>query len=952
MAALLAEETERLVFAAPVRPAFLTQAWALASKNTTYQRKNLCAATRAAREALRSAEREHFTLVLLAHALTPFLSCSRTNCCLVLTPLVFSIVLGGAAPREPDLPASLSPHASRSSDKLPAEQPRLLRRHLPVRLPVPGLQRGQRDLPSKRKRTSFAAAEHPLSRQLTRCAQYTTEVTDPVFNRTYVVWNTNSFDFTNERKCTGGFNKSLCGYYYSEDANLPFCAITNPQRGPVLLQTPVPPFRPTAEVLTAAATGIPVADNPVLADDAAYNETYADGGDGGRGTFVGSRPSPFLFTGSGSAAAQQLASAMLYNANSTTFLDTLPQQLVESLAGNPLDVRRVNEIFASANFSRYFPLGSAAKQQQGSLQTDNAWYSLFMYLNSDCTALTQGEHDILDLSLYGIPVVIPCVSMPAVQVASAETLYSLLFSGYGKGAPGSLGERGNISAYPFALDVGAATDPAAFSLSATLLYNGTVIGATGQPLNAFFRTSAAMNRLSNAFLAAAIPNGANSPRATMRYVRDMPSQGLTLHIDIGEFLGPLFYTWLAQLLFPVMVGLLVYEKEKNLRTMMRVQGLGDGAYMLVNYGYYFLLYLAYLMLVYFYGAVLGFATDSLSLWTRSTPGPIVLFFALFANVQISMAFLFQALFTNAKTATVFAIVFLLVTGLLGAYLFQPFLEAESFARSKITAMELIIPFALYRGFYEMSAFGGAAATYPRGQGDLSVGISWAKIGWSVDQPGGMSRVMVIFLVESLFIHALAYYLDQVYSSGSGVKRHPLFFLDSCMRGQLAERQARAAAELRVAEEEAAATAGEDEPDVVACRELAYRSSPAQAAILARGLCKIYPGQDGAPPKVACRELSVAMPGSASGCWAPTGRASPPPSTCSSASSPPPGAARTSRATTWRGSWRWCTASWACARSTTCCGSSCPRASTCASTAGSRTCEAPRWRRRARRRCAA
>ena len=33
-----------------------------------------------------------------------------------------------------------------------------------------------------------------------------------------------------------------------------------------------------------------------------------------------------------------------------------------------------------------------------------------------------------------------------------------------------------------------------------------------------------------------------------------------------------------QLLFPVWTSLLVYEKEMNLRTMMKMQGLGDGSY--------------------------------------------------------------------------------------------------------------------------------------------------------------------------------------------------------------------------------------------------------------------------------------------------------------------------------------------------------------------------------------
>jgi hypothetical protein len=125
-------------------------------------------------------------------------------------------------------------------------------------------------------------------------------------------------------------------------------------------------------------------------------------------------------------------------------------------------------------------------------------------------------------------------------------------------------------------------------MAPTLLYNGTLVADSGQPLGAFFRTSAPLNRLSNAFLATALKAlnvsiNVAQPRSTMLYVRDMPSQGISIKLDVGTFLGPLFYTWLAQMLLPVMVGLLVYEKEKNLRTMMKIQGLGDTAYMLVNY---------------------------------------------------------------------------------------------------------------------------------------------------------------------------------------------------------------------------------------------------------------------------------------------------------------------------------------------------------------------------------
>jgi hypothetical protein len=36
-----------------------------------------------------------------------------------------------------------------------------------------------------------------------------------------------------------------------------------------------------------------------------------------------------------------------------------------------------------------------------------------------------------------------------------------------------------------------------------------------------------------------------------------------LTLDFGSLLGPIFYTWLLQLLLPVMLVSLVYEKERR-----------------------------------------------------------------------------------------------------------------------------------------------------------------------------------------------------------------------------------------------------------------------------------------------------------------------------------------------------------------------------------------------------
>jgi ABC-type lipoprotein export system ATPase subunit len=144
----------------------------------------------------------------------------------------------------------------------------------------------------------------------------------------------------------------------------------------------------------------------------------------------------------------------------------------------------------------------------------------------------------------------------------------------------------------------------------------------------------------------------------------------------------------------------------------------------------------------------------------------------------------------------------------------------------------------------------------------------------------MDVVMVIFFVEWIVLGLAGYYLDQVYATGSGVKRHPLFFLDCLLKRALRETQDAETPQqrdsatavcggriptFRLSGRASAAAAHElvdmraDAPDVQACSAAAYATPPESTAILARGLAKTYPGVDGAPPKMACRELSVAIP---------------------------------------------------------------------------------------------
>jgi hypothetical protein len=80
-------------------------------------------------------------------------------------------------------------------------------------------------------------------------------------------------------------------------------------------------------------------------------------------------------------------------------------------------------------------------------------------------------------------------------------------------------------------------------------------------------------------------------------------------------------------------------------------------------------------------------------------------------------------------------------------------------------MELYPGFALYRGLYEF----GQSATSGSNMG--TVGMRWQDLS---DSANGMKEVLIIMSAEWVVVLFVAYYIDQVLSTGSG--KSPLFFL--------------------------------------------------------------------------------------------------------------------------------------------------------------------------------
>lgn len=85
----------------------------------------------------------------------------------------------------------------------------------------------------------------------------------------------------------------------------------------------------------------------------------------------------------------------------------------------------------------------------------------------------------------------------------------------------------------------------------------------------------------------------------------------------------------------------------------------------------------------------------------------------------------------------------------------------------VLLVEIFPGFALYRGVYEFQKY----ATFARNGAD--VGMRWKNLS---DTGNGMKTAMIIMVTEWVVMLLLAYYLDQVVSSGSGRTKSPFFFL--------------------------------------------------------------------------------------------------------------------------------------------------------------------------------
>ncbi|KAG7606931.1 AAA+ ATPase domain [Arabidopsis thaliana x Arabidopsis arenosa] len=357
----------------------------------------------------------------------------------------------------------------------------------------------------------------------------------------------------------------------------------------------------------------------------------------------------------------------------------------------------------------------------------------------------------------------------------------------------------------------------------TIWYNSTNIDDPSRaPL---VRVPRLLNLVSNAYLKFLKGPGT---RILFEFVKEVPKHQTKFNLDIASMLGPLFFTWVVLLLFPVILTSLVYEKQERLRIIMKMHGLGIGPYWMISYAYFLTLSMFYVISLVIFGSAIGLRYFRLNDYSVQ-----FIFYFIFVNLQISFAFLASSIFSKFKTATVVAYTLVFASGLLGMFLFGELLESPTFPEKGILALELYPGFSLFRGLYEFAQYAS------RGNG-----MKWKDL-----KESGMDKLFYLMSVEWFVILIVAYSIDLLSSSG----RSPFVFFkkSSSLPSPSVQRQNSENVLIDM-----------EKTDVTQEREKVEKlrkEGTTGHAIVCDNLKKVYPGSDGNPPKLAVRGLYLDVP---------------------------------------------------------------------------------------------
>uniref|UniRef100_A0A0D3H5X1 ABC transporter domain-containing protein n=1 Tax=Oryza barthii TaxID=65489 RepID=A0A0D3H5X1_9ORYZ len=351
-----------------------------------------------------------------------------------------------------------------------------------------------------------------------------------------------------------------CGIQHSTLEQVWSCEVPSPPRWPALIQVPWPGFR----AVGTASQPFDDLPNPLCRGD-------------------GSCPVTLLVTGENQTLAERRVFPALYPLpNVTDYL--MPPPFSPSQVTDYLDI--LSRIVVPRCMP--FMFGTIPYNAGGvPLHIDS-----FVGLPRLYSDVLLNEPDI------------QCIEVQMLWRESASVINYELFKGYVQRG----GETNEfVAGYDFLNTTG-------YDLNINVWYNSTYNDNTAYSFIAALRVP---RLISNAYLKFIRGNGVDM---LLEYVKEMPKVGTRFRLDLSSLLSVLFFTWIVELLFPVMLTYLVYEKEQKLKIMIKMHGLKDGPYWLISYAYFFALSIALAFFVASFFSSVKTATDGWLLVMEIVPG--------------------------------------------------------------------------------------------------------------------------------------------------------------------------------------------------------------------------------------------------------------------------------------------------------------------------------------------
>ncbi|CAM0951101.1 unnamed protein product [Alopecurus aequalis] len=581
----------------------------------------------------------------------------------------------------------------------------------------------------------------------------------------------------------GSCRRTECGAQYSTVRQVPSCPIPSPPRWPALVQVPRPRSR------AVRTTSQPFGDLP--------EPTCRD---------TGSCPVVFLVTGSNRSLVQSLSDGLF------------------PVLSSPL------------NFTDY--LRALSKFVPGTYTvTANRQFLEATFIPGDILYIVQprchsnlSQNVSVNAGLIPIQLNIECIQGLSLWRKSASVINDELFKGFrqqGRSGGGKANEF--VAGYDF-------LNTSKDSLDIRIWYNSTYYKKRAYSRIKLIRVPRLVNMASNTYIKFLRGSGVGM---ILEFVKEMPNRGTQLRFEIASVLGQLFFTWIVELLFPVILTYLVYEKQHMLKIMMKMHGLKDGPYWIISYVYFFALSAVYMIFLVIFGSFIG-----LRFFTTNDYSIQFVFYFIYINLQIALAFFVSSFFSSVKIATVVGYIYIFGSGLIGECLLKIIIEDTSFPRGWILAMEIIPGFSLYRGLYEFSVFSeNATGTH---------GMKWANLS---DPVNGIRKVLIIMVVEWAILLPLAFYWDQVSLLRSTLRKRFLISLQCFEKRAVSFRRYSSGLGPKVIVEM-------ENPDTTQERKVVEQlllGPSGNHAIICDNLKKVYNGKDGNRDKLAVRGLSLALP---------------------------------------------------------------------------------------------